>query len=184
MPRAKATRGRLKTISCPRCGKKFCTETNVLQHLNQPTGSCYKEPFFDDRRARNHVKSPDDVPPTEPGAQHHDNSSAATEDEFDIEMGFENYPESAPPAAFGDQPEQLGPERFVEMYEGSAECFAGGKTFMDEFMADQYAEQRWENLYFPWASQSEWAFASWLLRSRLSMAAIDSLLALDLVRTI
>ena len=184
MPRAKATRGRLKTISCPRCGKKFCTETNVLQHLNQPTGSCYKEPFFDDRHARNHVLTPDDVPPTESGAQHHDNSSAATEDEYDIEMGFENYPESAPPAAFGDQPEQLGPEQFVEMYKGSAECFAGGKTFMDEFMADQYAEQRRENLYFPWASQSEWAFASWLLRSRLSMAAIDSLLALDLVRTI
>ena len=157
---------------------------NVLQHLNQLTGSCYKEPFFNDRRARNHVKSLDDVPPTEPSAQHHNNSSAATEDEFDIKMGFENYPESAPPAAFGDQPEQLGPERFVEMYEGSVECFAGGKTFMDEFMADQYAEQRWENLYFPWASQSEWAFASWLLRSRLSMAAIDSLLALDLVRTI
>ena len=160
---------------------------NILQHLNQPASSCYREPFFDDRRARNHVKSPDDVPPTESGAQHHDNSSAATEDEYDIEMGFENYhnsPESAPPAAFGDQPEQLGPERFVEMYEGSAECFPGGKTFMDEFMADRYAEQRQENLYFPWASQSEWDFASWLLRSRLSMAAIDSLLALDLVRDI
>ena len=79
----------------------------------------------------------------ESGAQHHNNSSAATEDEYDIEMDFENYhnsPESAPLAAFGDQPEQLGPEQFVEMYEGSTECFAGGKTFMDEFMADQYAE--------------------------------------------
>ena len=170
-------------INCPRCGKKFCTKTNILQHLKQLTGSCYKEPF-DDCHARNHVLTLDDVPPMESGAQHHDNSSAATEDKYDIKMGFKSYPESAPPAAFGDQPKQLGPEWFVEMYEGSAECFAGGKTFMDEFMADQYAEQRWENPYFPWASQSEWAFVSWLLQLCLSMAAIDSLLALDLVHTI
>jgi hypothetical protein len=41
MPRVKTTRRWLKAISCPRCGKKFCTATNVLQHMNQPTGSCF-----------------------------------------------------------------------------------------------------------------------------------------------
>lgn len=41
-----------------------------------------------------------------------------------------------------------------------------------------------ENLYFPFASQEEWQFASWLLRSCLSMSAIDSLLSLDIVRQI
>ncbi|KAF8835029.1 hypothetical protein BDN67DRAFT_876643, partial [Paxillus ammoniavirescens] len=34
---------------------------------------------------------------------------------------------------------------------------------------------------FPWALKEEWAFVSWLLRSHLSMAVIDSLLFLDIV---
>ncbi|KAI6020706.1 hypothetical protein BKA83DRAFT_4055877, partial [Pisolithus microcarpus] len=40
---------------------------------------------------------------------------------------------------------------------------------------------RQNNLYFPFASQEEWQFTSWLLCSRLSLTAIDSLLALDIV---
>ena len=52
---------------------------------------------------------------------------------------------------------------------------------MDEFWDDQYVAQRQENVFYPWASKQEWAFASWLLRSHLSMAAINSLLLLDIV---
>ena len=74
------------------------------------------------------------------------------------------------------------PSKFTEYYEGCSEAFPGGKTFMDVFETDQYSEERKENLYFPFASREEWQFASWLLRSRLSLAAIDSLLSLDLVR--
>ena len=50
MPWAKTTCRHLKTISCPHCGKKFHTETNVLQHMNQPTGPCYNgsTPLFGD----------------------------------------------------------------------------------------------------------------------------------------
>ncbi|KAI6028253.1 hypothetical protein EDC04DRAFT_2572876, partial [Pisolithus marmoratus] len=38
--------------------------------------------------------------------------------------------------------------------------------------------------YFPFASQQEWQFASWLLHSRLSLTTIDSLLALDILQGI
>ncbi|KAI6128922.1 hypothetical protein EDD16DRAFT_1690159 [Pisolithus croceorrhizus] len=65
-----------------------------------------------------------------------------------------------------DTPEEvvpLVPGKFVEVYEGSSEVFPGGN-----------------NLYFPFASQQEWQFASWLLCSRLSLIAIDSLLVLDI----
>ena len=41
MPKAKTNHGKAKTISCPRCGKKFCSETSVLQHMNQPTSLCH-----------------------------------------------------------------------------------------------------------------------------------------------
>jgi hypothetical protein len=67
------------------------------------------------------------------------------------------------------------------MFEGCGEIFPGGKSFMDDFWADQYADQRRENIYYPWASKQEWAFASWLLCSRLSMAAVDDLLSLKIV---
>ncbi|KAN0086064.1 hypothetical protein V8E55_007198 [Tylopilus felleus] len=67
------------------------------------------------------------------------------------------------------------------MFEGCGAMFPGGKTFMGMFRADQYAEQRQENLYFPWASKQEWVFASWLLRSHLSMAVINSFLSLDIM---
>jgi hypothetical protein len=71
---------------------------------------------------------------------------------------------------------------FVEPYEGCSEAFPGGKTFMDAFRDDQYANERRQNLYFPFASHKEWQFASWLLHSRLTLTAINSLLALDIVR--
>ncbi|KIM57131.1 hypothetical protein SCLCIDRAFT_131146, partial [Scleroderma citrinum Foug A] len=41
-----------------------------------------------------------------------------------------------------------------------------------------------QNIYFPWASRQEWAFASWLLRSHLSMATIDSLLSLEIIKNV
>ena len=105
--------------------------------------------------------------------------------EGDFDMAHEPVDPQNPPGLNpfvpGCQPQQIGPDQFVEVFEGCAEQFPGGKTFMDEFRNDQYAEERRQNLYFPWASWREWAFASWLLRSRLSMAAIDSLLSLELV---
>ena len=52
---------------------------------------------------------------------------------------------------------------------------------MDEFDRDDHATMREENLYYPWASRQEWELASFLLRSSLSMAAIDQFLSLDLV---
>jgi hypothetical protein len=70
---------------------------------------------------------------------------------------------------------------FIEEYEGSADEYGTGTTFMEEFDRDQYAGERVENLYYPFASRDEWELAAFLLRSDLSMASIDSLLSLNLV---
>ena len=154
--------------------------------MNQPTSMCYGD-FFSETlvgaTSTNSISS-FDIPTTESDTEQGDTSTAwANQD--DIEMAHEfadpNPPERSPSVP-ADQPQWLGPDRFVEMYEGCAEQFSGGRTFMDEFRNDRYAEERQQNLYFPWASRREWAFASWLLRSRLSMAAIDSLLSLELVK--
>jgi hypothetical protein len=70
---------------------------------------------------------------------------------------------------------------FIEEYEGSAKEYGTSTTFMEEFDRDRYAEERVENLYYPFASRDEWEFAAFLLRSDLSMESIDSLLSLNLV---
>lgn len=93
-------------------------------------------------------------------------------DNPDVEMETEENETELP---------EVPPAAFVELYEGCSEAFPGGKSFMDNFRQDRYAAERQENLYFPFASQEEWQFASWLLRSHLSLSAIDSLLSLDIV---
>ena len=70
---------------------------------------------------------------------------------------------------------------FTEMQAGAARDFGKGTTFMDRFGAHKHAHLRRENLFYPFASRPDWEIASWLLRSGLSMAAIDTFLSLELV---
>ena len=69
----------------------------------------------------------------------------------------------------------------IEVYPGAAQTCGKGPTFMDKFNGDQRAAMQEENLYYPWASRTEWEIASFLLCSSLSMAAIDKFLSLELV---
>ena len=87
--------------------------------------------------SRNSINS-FDIPTTESGTEQGDTSTIwANQD--DIEMAHEfagpNPPERNPSVPAG-QPQWLEPDRFVEMYEGCAEQFPGGRTFMDEFQND------------------------------------------------
>jgi hypothetical protein len=68
------------------------------------------------------------------------------------------------------------------MYDGAACDFGLGTTFLEKFGLDEHADIRQENFYYPFASKQDWEVGSWLQRSSLSMAAIDSLLSLELVR--
>lgn len=72
-------------------------------------------------------------------------------------------------------------DHHIEVYPGAARTYGRGPTFMDEFDGDEHAAMREQNLYYPWASRPEWELASFLLRSSLSMAAVDQFLSLDLV---
>ncbi|KAJ7461772.1 hypothetical protein B0H11DRAFT_1693331, partial [Mycena galericulata] len=66
---------------------------------------------------------------------------------------------------------------------GAAETQPGkGQSFMDWYNADQFASDRRDNIYYPWASQSEWEMASFLLRSSLTMGEIDEFLSLQMVK--
>ncbi|KAH0838793.1 hypothetical protein J3R83DRAFT_7187 [Lanmaoa asiatica] len=78
----------------------------------------------------------------------------------------------------------IGTGRFIETYEGCSRVFSGVEIFMDMFHDNQFADKRQENLYFPFALCKEWQFALWLLCSRLSLTAINLLLALDILQDI
>jgi len=71
--------------------------------------------------------------------------------------------------------------RFIEKYPGAGQTFGRAKTFMDTFDADCHADKRRDHPYYPFASRNEWEFASFLLRSNLSVNSINRFLKLELV---
>ncbi|KIJ63925.1 hypothetical protein HYDPIDRAFT_168314 [Hydnomerulius pinastri MD-312] len=196
MPKAKTNRGKPKTISCPRCGKRFRSETNVLQHMNQPTGSCHTESLLEESARALHQLTQYDQPSAAPTSTETSGEQSVSSDDTDSHWyvpSSDHYHDPPSPNAEGedgtadfgmDYSEEPVSRKFIEAYEGGCEAFPGGKSFMDTFREDQYANERRQNLYFPFTSQEEWQFASWLLRSRLSVAAIDSLLSLDIFKRI
>ncbi|KAG6369598.1 hypothetical protein JVT61DRAFT_14218 [Boletus reticuloceps] len=157
MPQAKTTRRQLKTISCPRCGRKFRTEMNVLQHMNQPTGLCNgSAPLFNNSHDPIHgvnvdlAASPSHATVQlqqeafEPGLSEGPNVSHEDED-IDMNDIASDSPNN-PPVPSQPGVEQLRLGRFVETFKGCGETFSGGKRFMDDFWANQYVEQRHETI--------------------------------------
>lgn len=79
------------------------------------------------------------------------------------------------------QPDDHPAHHHIERYPRAGEIKEFGPTFMDEFNADRFGEERANHPYFPFASRDEWEFASFLLQSNLSMGQINTLLSLNLV---
>lgn len=78
--------------------------------------------------------------------------------------------------------DSTSPPFYTDFYPGAAQILPGkGQTFLDNFDEDQYADERKNNLFYPFLSQEEWELASFLLQSNLSMAAIDQFLSLRAV---
>ncbi|KAF8802554.1 hypothetical protein BYT27DRAFT_7111964 [Phlegmacium glaucopus] len=71
---------------------------------------------------------------------------------------------------------------FSEFYPGASKIFGSGPTFMDNFDNDQFFKERQAHPHYPFASKAEWQLASFLLRSGLSMAAMDKFFKLELVK--
>ncbi|KIK31594.1 hypothetical protein CY34DRAFT_46106, partial [Suillus luteus UH-Slu-Lm8-n1] len=148
------------SISCPKCGKLFSKESSVTRHLSQPRSSCHSSihDMVDISQFAESVlqlrRSPD------PTLYHHDGmNSDAYPSHFDVDF-FETEGE-----------ESMSAE---EQYEDAGTCYSqDGLTFLDLFDADEHAEYRKDNLFYPFASKEEWEIADFLLRSPLSMSAIN-----------
>ncbi|KAG2087543.1 uncharacterized protein F5147DRAFT_781308 [Suillus discolor] len=153
------------SISCPKCGKVFSKESSITRHLSQPRSSCHssiRDMVDISQFAESALQlrqSPNPIP-------HHGINLDAYPSHFDVDF-FETEGE-----------EYMSAE---ERYEGAGTCYSpDGLMFLDLFDADEYAEYRKDNLFYPFASKEEWEIADFLLHSPLSMAAINEFLALPM----
>lgn len=150
-----STTHRIPRFHCVFCGSSFDIEANLLRHMNNPNSSC--------RPRRGNPLS--------------DNfcDSAPTSNETDLSMEIDesSFTTSIPSATLYSVINHPAPIK---------ELHGKGKSFMDAFHDDEYAQERENNLFYPFASREEWQLASYLLCSDLSNAAIDEFLKLDLVR--
>ena len=153
----------------------------MFQHMNQPSSAC--STFLNDI-SRPTVLQPllSQAIPKLPII--HDTHQACTSEAVnDMQMEFDDFPDNDRNDTQESDLQPTGttsPEN-VENFPGASQSYPGSKTFMDQFFSDKHSELCKENLFYPFTSQEDWQVASWLLRSRLSMAAIDSFLSLDLV---
>lgn len=171
----------MRKFHCPRCKKKFKDQASVLKHMNQPHSWC--------RTRYEHLLAVSLLKRKPIQRQHLQPISADPTDSNCLLDVFSNPPNSTydqvpdTPLVQVDpwhKDSNCTPHHVIE-YPGASQIYGMGQTFMDKFDSDNYALQREQNLYYPFASRDEWEFASYLLRSSLSMSAINQLLRLELV---
>ena len=69
----------------------------------------------------------------------------------------------------------------VDYYEGAGTIYGTGEMFLSKFNQDQYTECHINNSHYPFADSNDWTLANSLLKSGLSMHAINEYLSLNLV---
>ena len=158
---------------CPRCGKEFNNEMSTLAHLNQPISKCRRdfEAYLQENSHKRHER--------QKRRKNQSTHNNVPETFADIDMDSESEPSIVKPFDSGpSEPHEFFTEEFPE----AAKTYGNGPTYMDKFDADDYAHLRRDCPYYPFSSRDEWELASFLLRSDLSMSAIDQFLKLLLVR--
>jgi hypothetical protein len=164
---------------CPSCGKGFKDPTAVANHMSQPASGC--NTWVD-----NLVSLRDSLRPTttssESSVGHAPREPAnffyETEDQMDLDAGDTMQLDVIQPIPINIPRDA---EKPCDYFPDAARQYHPGPTFMDKFDGDEYTNFRATNLYYPFASREEWELALWLLRSGLSMRAIDSFLTLPKV---
>lgn len=160
MPKNRRSRGPL----CPSCAKCFKDETTLLQHLNQPSGRC--------------TSLQDDIVTlaTHTHGLAQAFSGSTTNDSIDPALDEPIFHDNR--MSEGAEEEALHRDFFPE----AGQTYGDGPTFMDLFNSDHHASKRINNVYYPFRTRGDWEMGSWLLRSDLSMRAINDFLKLEKVR--
>jgi len=156
---------------CPSCGKQFKDHSSVARHMSQPRSGCntWLEDLIQLRESTTPSQSlPEDYPMEEPH----------------IDFGAEGESIGGVSGSWGgSQDEGSGActSETTDYFPNPPLAFEEGYTFLSLFDQDENSIYRKTNLYYPFSCRKEWQVASWLLRSGLSMAKIDSFLSLEMV---
>lgn len=149
---------------CPNCGKAFKNSSRVSRHLSQPRSTCHG--WINDL-----VRIQDEIDPLEHHQDEEPMFTANEDDAMDVDGSY-GHGEVA-----GDALEIEA----HDFFEGAGRIYGQGKSFMEVFDSDRFAEVRKDNLFYPFCNRGEWEVGQWLLGSGLSMAAIDKFLSLRMV---
>ena len=191
------TRMRPRRYECPGpgCSRRFKSTTNVLQHLNNPLSSCvawYRraeeaiitggphakvyQARFDKLYGKSEIPqqnirgNPDEDDPA--GYLESEPMSIDSEDRSPL---HQNQPGA-------NQMHDFASGNWKEAFQSAAQTLPDrGQNFLEWIDEDRFNEWRAENLYYPFACELEWEFASFLMRSSLRMREINDFLQLGLV---
>ncbi|KAF9521661.1 hypothetical protein CPB83DRAFT_900428 [Crepidotus variabilis] len=188
---------------CPICAKKFASQDSVERHISQPLSRCRY--IFEDvmHYSQQNVANPSISPPNSSNSPNlHPSVSPLSfqpndSPEMDVDLEIYNTGDgdgqvpttSTNENIFVDKPAislaqgPLPSPHHIEKHPNSSNIDHNrrGKTFMNVFKEDEHHSKRKTNTYYPFASQLEWQLASFLLKSSLSMAALDEFLKLDIM---
>ena len=113
--------------------------------MNQPTSLCFGRPLFETPNPAEDSTADSD----EEQLCHLEEDQVLDYaqqlpdgDDDDFEMAYDPLNALGDQPFLGPPPKQLHPGRFMEIFKGCVKSFPGGKTFMDSFREDQYAEER------------------------------------------
>ena len=170
---------------CPRCGKKFDDTARVLNHMNQPISSCrtYYEELL---QIAETIGSPEGVQSSGicPEDQPHEMEDSEMDRSARGSSPIFDKSRSPTPMAIDEDPmidTSSSHPFFTEFFPNASKIFGSGPTFIDNFDNDEFSKERQVHSHYPFASKDEWQLASFLLRSGLSMAALDLFFKLELV---
>ncbi|KAJ7035463.1 hypothetical protein C8F04DRAFT_955065 [Mycena alexandri] len=169
---------------CPICATRFNNVSQCRQHLNQPHGRCNAAFHPSVLRAaktitRTYGLGVFQEEEVDQESEWEEPSAPDFSDGFPVRDRSSSLSSSPEPAA---QPLGVSNNPEFEYFKGASQTFGRGTTFMDDFDKDPFAKQRAKNLYYPFASSDEWAYAAFLSNANISVSTIDQLLKLRLVK--
>jgi hypothetical protein len=169
----------MTSARCPRCGKKFKDQTSLLQHMNQPFSSCLTH-FEECINIATTLQSGPIISESDESDDMGQHSFEPPDFMDTAEDHFTSSRSSLPASTSQNSEDGQNPFN-IKKHPTSGSVFGCGETFMDQCDKDKFTESRKGHLYYPFKSRDEWELASFLLHSRLSMAAMDHFLKLKLV---
>ncbi|KAI6014080.1 hypothetical protein PISMIDRAFT_110851 [Pisolithus microcarpus 441] len=173
-------------FTCPNCVTSFTTEHAVIQHLSRP-GSCGQWlvrtlPSMEPAESPLGDEDAVDTSDSDNGDDADKNLDGLSDDDCgdDTESGNRANTLYSLGPDVDTAPHPALASRVRTYHPNQGQCLKGGLNHLQRMDQDEFAPIRdSENVYYPFASESEWELANWLASGVLSQKDIDAYLHLQ-----